>query len=288
MATSTWLQYYQNRTVEEGDNPVKTLVMTKLAVFTSVTQSHLDKPDRFRSTISSNSPATMVLVPVGGGNVQLLHHGTLFSQGLGVEPIALFITGNRTSSPIKILNIEEACLEIGVGNSIATRAKSINTPDEDSFYECDSVASFQSLKGADKNNPLDDRPNHMLLHPRTFELAGGLHVIDAGELAWKVIDSINSAPDSTEEEMEELKEEKENANILLAYLWVITKSICRTVPVTDVGDADEALDAKCITIRAMLSGHDTGTGNGGGGGRGRLPSTSPSIPGNWPKHKQHS
>ena len=65
--------------------------------------------------------------------------------------------------------------------------------------------------------------------------------------------------------MEELEEEKENANVLLAYLWVITKSICRTVPVINVGDADEALDTKCNNMRARLGGNDTGTGNGGGG-----------------------
>ena len=197
MASSTWLQYYQALALEAGTNPVKSLVLTTAEVFSTVSKSHLDKPDRFRSTISGSAPGTMAIVPVGSGKVQLLHHGSMFTKGLGIDPLALFVTGNRASAPIKILDIEEACLEIGIGNSTSTRAKLINIPETDSFYSCLTPEDFANLKGEDKNNPLNDRPNHMLLHPRLFELADGSQAIDARQLAWRIIENVNTFPAST-------------------------------------------------------------------------------------------
>jgi hypothetical protein len=170
-------------------------------VFMETTKSHLDKPDRFRSTISCNCPGTMVIVPTGGGMVQLLHHGTLFAKGLGMDPLALFVTGNRVAAPIKILDIEEACLAIGVGNSAgATRVKPVNIPSDDDFFEATSPTSFTNLKGEEKNNPLNNRPNHMLLHPRTFELTEGAQSMDASLLAFKIIENIQELSSSAETE----------------------------------------------------------------------------------------
>jgi hypothetical protein len=216
MAQTTWLQYYQSCSdVEPGTNPIKALLVTTMSpVITEITKSHLNKPDRFRSTISGNCPGSMVIVPTGGGMVQLLHHRTLFAKFLGMDPLALFVTGNRVSAPIKILNIEEVCLAIGVGNSAGTTwVKPVNIPSDDNFFKATSPTLFTNLKGEEKESPLNDRPNHMLLYPRTFELTEGAQSMDASLLlAFKIIENIQELSSSaeTEEDRMLLEQEKES------------------------------------------------------------------------------
>jgi hypothetical protein len=175
----------------------------------------------------------------------------------------------RVSAPIKILDIEEACLAIGVGNSAgATRVKPVNIPSDDDFFEAMSPrTSFTNLKGEEKNNPLNDRPNHMLLHLRTFELTEGAQSMDASLLAFKIIENIQELSSSaeTEEDRTLLEQEKESMKVLLAYLWVITNLIGRTIPVSDVGNADDALDDRCNQIRSKLNNGGNEVGRGGGG-----------------------
>lgn len=155
-------------------NAVKTVVSTEAKIFTNASKSHLDKPDRFRSTIGGSSPASIIIVPAGGGKAQILHHGTMFATGIGSDPLDLVVTGNRSSAPIKVVDIEEACLVINGGASPSTRAKPLNSPTQDQFFDnTTSAADLKALKGADKNNPLSDRPNHLLVHPRIFDIAGG-------------------------------------------------------------------------------------------------------------------
>jgi hypothetical protein len=62
--------------------------------------------------------------------------------------------------------------------------------------------------------------------------------------------------------------------VLLAYLWVITKSIGHTVPVSDIGDADDALDDRCNQIRAKLN---NGEGEVVGGGGGDVPAVNVNL-----------
>lgn len=268
MASTTWLQYYADLAGKAGTNPVKTAVLTENAIFTDVSKRHLDKPDRFRSTISGNAPASIIIIPVGGGKAQILHHGTLFAKGIGMDPLALFVTGNRASAPIKIVDVEEACQAIGGGLSASTRAKPINTPTSAQFYDDTlSPATFKALKATDKNNPLVDRPNHLLIHPRIFEIAEGAQSVTADELAWKIIESVNFAASDTAEEIAEFEKQKDDHYVLLAYLWMIAKDLGKSVTITDVGDADDALDNKCVSIRAQITGGGgSNTGGGGGGG----------------------
>ena len=147
------------------------LAATEVSVLSAVSQSHLDKPDRFRSTIGALSPTTMIIVPNGNKVVSILHCGSLYSRGLGTEPKSIFIAGNRELLPIKMLDVDEAVLAIGAGNSAATRPRSIDTPLIKSFFGIESNEDFQALKPTDKHQSLKDRPNHLLIHPRVFKLA---------------------------------------------------------------------------------------------------------------------
>jgi hypothetical protein len=107
-STTCWLHYYQAKAVLEDNNPIALLAVTPIELSVSVTKSHLDKPDRFRSTIGAKEIATMITVPKAEQQVYILHHGALFARGLGKKPLAIFVAGNRISAPIKIFDIDEA------------------------------------------------------------------------------------------------------------------------------------------------------------------------------------
>jgi hypothetical protein len=62
-STTCWLHYYQAKAVLEDNNPIALLAVTPIELSVSVTKSHLDKPDRFRSTIGAKEIATMITVP---------------------------------------------------------------------------------------------------------------------------------------------------------------------------------------------------------------------------------
>jgi hypothetical protein len=83
---------------------------------TKVTKGHLDKPDKCITAMATCSPFGAIIVHGAEGNVTILHHGTLYSRGLGMNPIIIFISGNRISSPFKVLDIDETVLPVGSRN----------------------------------------------------------------------------------------------------------------------------------------------------------------------------
>jgi len=223
----------------------------------------LDKPDRFRSTIGANSPAAIIIVPVGDdGCIQVLHHGALFARGLGFDPEAVFVTGNRASAPLKLLNVDDAVRVIGTGANPATRPKTIETPDLDDYFGVESKDDFISLEPMEKNTPLKDRPNHMLIGLRTLDILECCPVIEASELAWRIIQAIEALPNTGDEteEAASVQKAKDDSYVLLSYLWHVAKRLGRNVKIEDVGDADDALDNFCSSIRNRLS-----NPSGGGG-----------------------
>jgi hypothetical protein len=56
---------------------------TPLSVLDNVTKSHLDKPNRLRSTVAANDPVTILIIPQDILCIQFLHHGALFAEGFG-------------------------------------------------------------------------------------------------------------------------------------------------------------------------------------------------------------
>ena len=87
-----------------------------------------------------------------GTSATILHHGSLYSRGLGMNPVAVFISGNRIPSPFKILDIKETFLPVGSGN-LGTHAHPIDTPSLKSFLKAKSAEDFHGLKATkDKEN----------------------------------------------------------------------------------------------------------------------------------------
>jgi hypothetical protein len=108
---------------------------TPLSVRDNVTKSHLDKPNRLRSTVAANSPATILIIPQDNLRVQFLRHGSLFTKGLGTDPDSIFVAGNRMSAPIKIMDVNKAVRVIGTAGILASTCNiPIQTPDNDEIF----------------------------------------------------------------------------------------------------------------------------------------------------------
>jgi hypothetical protein len=90
---------------------------TPQAVLDTVSKSHLDNTDCFRTTIAENKPATIIMVPQSNLRVKLLHHGSLFPRGLGMDPDTVFMTGNYISALLNV--VEEVVLATYWNNWVA-------------------------------------------------------------------------------------------------------------------------------------------------------------------------
>ena len=276
MASTTWLQYYEDRASVDDGNPVNMMAKASLGLLNNVTRSNLDKPDRFRSTVAAHNPAAIIIVPQDDGMVQLLHHTSLFAKGLGSDPETAAVSGNRMSAPIKLIDVDDAVTAIGAtGSAHGTRPKAISTPDLKAMFGVKSSAEFVALKPVDKNTPLKDCPNHLMGKLHLLDLADYCQKIRANEIAWLLIQTILVFPDSNDEERAELKRMQDELELTLAFLWHVSNGLSLSVELRDVGDADEALDRFCQKIRDKLcpnrasgqtnnqNSNDTG-GTGGG------------------------
>jgi hypothetical protein len=132
---STWLEFYAD--LMKSNPGLARWAETSYKDLTKVTKGHLNKPDKFITTMATSSPFGAIIVHGAEGNVTILHHRTLYSRGLGMDPVIVFVPGNRISSPFKTLDIAEIVLPVGSGN-LGTRARPIDTPSLKSFLQAKS------------------------------------------------------------------------------------------------------------------------------------------------------
>jgi hypothetical protein len=192
---------------------------TPQMVLDNVSKSHLDNAGRFRSTIAANKPATIIVVSQINQRIRLLHHESLFPSGLGLDPETVFVTGNRVSAPLKLRNVHEAVALIGsTGMLASTRTKPIESPNDDDKFNVTSKAEFTVLKAVNKNHPLKDRPNHLLVKLRILELTNCCQSIEASELAWRIVQSIQMLPEDTDEDKALVSKLRDENKVLMAYL----------------------------------------------------------------------
>ena len=94
---STWLlEFYADLMMS---NPgLARWAEASLEDLTKATKSHLNKPDKFITTMATCSPFGTIIVHGTEGNVTILHHGTLYSRGLGMNPIIVFVSGSPPRS----------------------------------------------------------------------------------------------------------------------------------------------------------------------------------------------
>ena len=158
-----------------------------------VTKGHIDKPDKFIMTMATCSPFGAIIVHGTEGNVTILHHGTLYSHGIGMKPVVVFVSRHRISSPFKILDIEETVLPVGSG-SLGTRAHPIDNPSlVQSFLKAKSADDFHGLKATkDKENKFKDHRNHFMIGNDILQLVVGKGTAPAKDLTWTILQNAST------------------------------------------------------------------------------------------------
>ena len=72
-----------------------------------------------------------------------------------------------------------------------------------------------------QEDTLADRPNHLFIHPRIFTKANGPWTSKAKALAYAIIKQLNMqlAESTMDQEKAEVRDELDNLEVLLAFLW---------------------------------------------------------------------
>jgi hypothetical protein len=96
---------------------------------------------------------------------------------------------------------------------------------------------FVALPG--EVDTLEDRPNHLFIHPRIFTRADGPRTIPAQSLAFALIEQLNQelANASSAQEKTEVEEEKGHMEVLLAFLWASDQGLLMAVTLSDVQES---------------------------------------------------
>ena len=90
---STWLEFYAD--LMKSNPGLARWAEASYEDLTKVTKGHLDKPDKFITTMATCSPFGAIVVHGTEGNVTILHHGTLYSRGLGMNPESIDSLSDR-------------------------------------------------------------------------------------------------------------------------------------------------------------------------------------------------
>ena len=168
-----------------------------------------------------------------------------------MNPIIVFISGNRISSPFKILDIKETVLPVGSRN-VRTRARSIDTPSLTSLLKAKSADDFQGLKATEeKENSFKDHPNHFMIGNEILKLVEGSRgTALAKDLAWKINQDLTQKEDD-----EDHHKDDDDEKSILHYLWIVSNNKCHTINVLNIPDDDGGLDQHYQRIREKLTGN---------------------------------
>jgi hypothetical protein len=105
----------------------------------------------------------------------------------------------------------------------------------------------------------------MLTKLFVMKLANCCQSMEASELAWLLIQSIQMLlPDDTDEAEEFVGGKNGELEVLMAYLWLIASGLAKPVHIDNVGDASDALDKYFCKVRNTL--FDAGGADAGGAG----------------------
>jgi hypothetical protein len=272
MAFTTWTTHY-HRNRRDGSSTQRAFE-TSPEVWDRVTLSNVDR-QTFKSTLST-LPETFLLVPGEGREAQILHHGFCHASEIGGTVEAVFIHGNLSESPFKVLPIQEVTTALTTALTSRTRADPFShIPNLHDMCGVESAAAFAALPPGD-SVILQGRPNHFLISGDNFINMDGRRTFPAAELAFHIISSMLRFPEENDENREEadqnddngLEQEKDQIKAsrghheaLLAYLWTISKSIAPSIRLTDPPE-DPTLGGRIQEIRSKLltsppASHDT-------------------------------
>jgi hypothetical protein len=201
-----WTTFYERNRYDGGG--IQRLFEANLATLSIITASHFKKPEKLVETIAGSPYANMVMVAGdNNGMVNILHHGFVSTTSFGGEVSILFLSGNSSEAPLKALSHSSAVVPIKASSG-RTRGGGA-APDAPTFtdmWEVGSETEFSNLRSSG-NNILREKPNHMMIGPAVFDLAGGVQRrVRAGSLAYEIITRLRDQDDSLEDPSDEGKE----------------------------------------------------------------------------------
>jgi hypothetical protein len=227
---ATWTDYYKDNDRDGGY--LEYLFNKSQRDLADLCMGHVNDPSAFALTISTSGGANAILVPTNKGEVTVLHQGFTTSTHLGGDLLIIFANGNLSESPFKLLNPTVAVTEIP-NRPLRTGGGS---PSLGSILRTTSADEFQNLPPED-NAVLEDRPNHMFLHPRYLTAISCPRSIEAKALAAGIIGDINEStnnPNMSDDESLNLDNAKQDVEALLAFLWVSARGALKLVQLADI------------------------------------------------------
>ena len=156
-----------------------------------------------------------------------------------MNPIVVFVSGNRISSSFKILDIEETVLPVGSEN-LGIRGCSIETPSYTSLLKAKSADDFHRLKATkDKEKSFKDHLNHFMIGNEILKLVEGRGTAFARDLAWKIIQHLIQKDDDDDDDNDDDDDDEKS---ILHHLWIVSNNKCHTTNILDIPDDDDSLD----------------------------------------------
>ncbi len=160
---ATWTDYYTDN--ERDGGHLEYLFDKSQQDLADLCVGHLDDAESLALTISTSGGANVILLPGTKGEVIVLHQGFTTSTHLGGDLLLVFVNGNLSESPFKVLNPTVATREIQSLQTLRTTDRAKGCPLPASMFNATSEAEFLALV-PEGNTELEGRPNHLFLHPR--------------------------------------------------------------------------------------------------------------------------
>jgi hypothetical protein len=243
VSAPTWREFYSRHKQDGG--AFEDLFKSDLATMAAKTETHLNDTGALTDSIVGSAYANMVIVPGANGKVHLLHHGFGCNTSEGFALI--FIQGNLVdSSSIKVLPREEAVSQV-IGEKRGRRgATPASCPDLGSMVGVDTAEAFGNLP-EEGNEILQGKPNHVMVTPEVYHIAGGAKTVKATELAFRIIEWLQPEEDDDDEVINLKEIEAQGAELLLAMLWATANKGTTSVALQDTPD-DPRIN---VTIRSI-------------------------------------
>jgi hypothetical protein len=235
MNPTDWAAYYKANRNDGGALQNVFIYEDELA---EIAKNRLDDTNGLTSTIAGSGGANVLLVPSERkGLVEVVHQGFTCSLRLGGEQLLTFVHGNLSGSPFKTLDPWRAVERIGAARTVTrTAVNGAMSPKPESYFGISNDTEFGSLPAEDCD-VLQDRLNHLFIHPRHFISLGGPKSKRAMTFAMALIEELNEREDDADDQQEKtaIEGEKKELGALIASLWAAENSVLSTnIPLVEI------------------------------------------------------
>jgi hypothetical protein len=201
------------------------------------TAGHLNNVAKLTETITGSDYGNMLLVPGRKGSMQLIHHGFACNTESGFSLV--FAHGNLEDTTSKTVDRNDMVAPAAVrdeGDDEEGSGGVFTVPTLESMMAAESPEEFARLE-AEGNTVLENRPNHCLITPATFQEVGGAKLISAKDLASVLIETFQAAAADDDEISTEREAEAEGLEDTLAMLWASEKGLLREIRLANVPES---------------------------------------------------